>query len=121
LRFAPGEARFTLVMWDQRGEGKTFARSCTSVKDTMTIDQMTKGGIEVTEYLRTPAQRHGRPARSFLGLDTWHAHNATAEQQLGHSGSIVTAAALGALAFGIAFSPVAATDVLRHCLRWSAI
>jgi pimeloyl-ACP methyl ester carboxylesterase len=39
-------------MWDQRGEGKSFARSGTSVAETMTIERFTKDGIEVAEHLR---------------------------------------------------------------------
>jgi pimeloyl-ACP methyl ester carboxylesterase len=46
------EKPFTVVMWDQRGEGKTFARSGTSVAGTMTIERMAQDGIAVTEYLR---------------------------------------------------------------------
>ena len=48
----PWEAQFTVVMWDQRGEGKTFARSGRSVAPSMTINQMSKDGIEVAEYVR---------------------------------------------------------------------
>jgi pimeloyl-ACP methyl ester carboxylesterase len=46
------ERAFTIVMWDQRGEGKTFERSGESVAASMTIDQMASDGIEVAEYLR---------------------------------------------------------------------
>lgn len=46
------ERAFTIVMWDQRGEGKTFERSGQSVAASMTIDQMTSDGIELAEYLR---------------------------------------------------------------------
>jgi len=46
------EKAFTVVMWDQRGEGKTFERSGTSVAPTMTIERMVQDGIEVAEYLR---------------------------------------------------------------------
>ena len=46
------EKHFTVVMWDQRGEGKTFDRSGTSVAPTMTIGRMAKDGIEVTQYLQ---------------------------------------------------------------------
>jgi len=45
------EKDFTLAMWDPRGQGKTFARSGASVKDTMTLKQFTSDGIEVAEYL----------------------------------------------------------------------
>ena len=51
--FRSWEKDFTLVMWDPRGQAKTFARSGTSVKDTMTLKQFTSDGIEVAEYLRT--------------------------------------------------------------------
>lgn len=42
---------FTLVQWDQRGAGKTFASGGTSASD-MTIDRMAQDGIELTQYLR---------------------------------------------------------------------
>lgn len=46
------EKSFTVVMWDQRGEGKTFEKSGPSVAPSMTIDRMAEDGIELTEYLR---------------------------------------------------------------------
>jgi pimeloyl-ACP methyl ester carboxylesterase len=46
------EKHFTLVMWDQRGEGKTFAKSGVSVAPTMTIDRMAQDGIELADHLR---------------------------------------------------------------------
>jgi pimeloyl-ACP methyl ester carboxylesterase len=45
------EKRFTVVMWDERGEGKTFKQSGKSVGSTMTIPRFTDDGIEVAEYL----------------------------------------------------------------------
>ncbi|MGA7541064.1 MAG: alpha/beta hydrolase [Steroidobacteraceae bacterium] len=45
------ERNFTLVMWDQRGEGKTFERSGRSVAPRMTIKRMAEDGIELAEYL----------------------------------------------------------------------
>jgi pimeloyl-ACP methyl ester carboxylesterase len=51
-QYAPWEKVFTVVMWDQRGEGKTFQKSGTSVASSMTIDRMTADGIEVAQYLR---------------------------------------------------------------------
>jgi pimeloyl-ACP methyl ester carboxylesterase len=45
------EKVFTVVMWDERGEGKTFEQSGKSVAPTMTIDRMTDDGIEVAEFL----------------------------------------------------------------------
>jgi len=50
--FAPWEAHFTVVQWDQRGAGKTLMKSGPSVAPTMTLDRMTQDGIELTEYLR---------------------------------------------------------------------
>jgi len=58
------EAAFTVVMWDQRGEGKTFERSGRSVAASMTIAQMTQDGIEVAEYLR---RRLGKDKIVLLG------------------------------------------------------
>ncbi len=76
--FRAWEAHFTVVMWDQRGEGKTFARSGTSVKGTMTIDRMTKDGIEVSEHLRTRLGKDkiillGHSWGSILGVHMVHA------------------------------------------------
>jgi pimeloyl-ACP methyl ester carboxylesterase len=51
--FQGWEKRFTVVMWDQRGEGKTFEHSGRSVADTMTIGRMVNDGIEVAQYLRS--------------------------------------------------------------------
>ena len=42
---------FTLVQWDQRGAGKTFASGGTSAAD-MTIDRMAQDGIELAQFLR---------------------------------------------------------------------
>jgi pimeloyl-ACP methyl ester carboxylesterase len=52
------ERAFTIVMWDQRGEGKTFEKSGESVAATMTIDRMTSDGIEVAEYLIRHLHKH---------------------------------------------------------------
>lgn len=50
------EKSFTVVMWDQRGEGRTFDRSGAVGAGTMTIDQFTRDGIEVVEYLKRRLQ-----------------------------------------------------------------
>jgi len=49
--FAPWEAHFTVVQWDQRGAGRTLGKSGPSVAPTMTLDRMTQDGVELTEYL----------------------------------------------------------------------
>jgi len=43
---------FTVVLWDQRGAGKTFTRSG-PVDPSVTIDRMAQDGIEVAELVRT--------------------------------------------------------------------
>jgi pimeloyl-ACP methyl ester carboxylesterase len=50
--FAPWEKSFTVVQWDQRGAGRTLRKSGHAVASTMTVDRMTKDGIELAEYLR---------------------------------------------------------------------
>jgi pimeloyl-ACP methyl ester carboxylesterase len=50
--FRPWEKYFTVVQWDQRGAGKTYGRNGETGEGTMTIDRMTRDGIEVTQYLR---------------------------------------------------------------------
>jgi pimeloyl-ACP methyl ester carboxylesterase len=61
------ERSFTIVMWDQRGEGKTFERSGDSVAPTMTIDKMSSDGIEVAQYLR----RHLHKDKIILLGHSW--------------------------------------------------
>jgi pimeloyl-ACP methyl ester carboxylesterase len=50
----PWEDYFTVVEWDQRGTGKTYAASDPAkIADTLTIAQMTSDAVEVVRYLRT--------------------------------------------------------------------
>lgn len=76
--FRTWEKRFTVVMWDQRGEGKTFARSGTSDAKTMTVAQMTNDGIAVADYVRHRLHRDriillGHSWGSILGMHMVHA------------------------------------------------
>ena len=50
--FVPWEKDFTLVQWDQRGAGKTLETTGASIAATMSVDRMTRDGIEVAEFLR---------------------------------------------------------------------
>jgi pimeloyl-ACP methyl ester carboxylesterase len=73
LLYRDWERQFTVVMWDQRGEGKTFDRSGTSVASTMTITQMTKDGTAVADYVRKRLHKNkiillGHSWGSLLGV-----------------------------------------------------
>jgi len=71
--FVPWEKAFTLVQWDQRGAGKTLETTGASVAATMSIDRMTRDGIEVSEFLRTHLHKDkiillGHSWGSILGI-----------------------------------------------------
>jgi len=55
---------FTVVMWDQRGAGKTYGRSG-PLGAGVTIDRMVQDGVEVAEFLRTKMQK---PKIVLVGL-----------------------------------------------------
>jgi pimeloyl-ACP methyl ester carboxylesterase len=61
--FAPYEADFTVVQWDQRGAGCTFGRYGEAPPD-FTLDRLATDGIELAEYLRS---RLGGPEIIVLG------------------------------------------------------
>jgi pimeloyl-ACP methyl ester carboxylesterase len=44
-------SEFTLVQWDQRGAGKTYARNPPAEGSTLTVKQMTEDGVAVAEYV----------------------------------------------------------------------
>jgi proline iminopeptidase len=48
--FAPYEAGFTVVQWDQRGAGCTFGRHGEDTPD-LTLDRLTSDGVELAKYL----------------------------------------------------------------------
>jgi pimeloyl-ACP methyl ester carboxylesterase len=48
----PWEKDFTVVLWDQRGAGKTLETTGPSVAASMSVARMTRDGIEVAEFLR---------------------------------------------------------------------
>jgi len=49
---APMETPFTVVQWDQRGAGKTFARHGKAHAGEMSIGRIVRDGIELAEWLR---------------------------------------------------------------------
>ncbi|HUJ14841.1 MAG TPA: alpha/beta fold hydrolase [Thermoanaerobaculia bacterium] len=72
--FAGWQKNFTLVQWDQRGAGRTYARNGPSVEPTMTFDRMVRDGIEVAEYLTEHLGQKkiflvGGSWGSFLGIE----------------------------------------------------
>jgi pimeloyl-ACP methyl ester carboxylesterase len=50
-RIRSWEKQFTVVQWDQRGCGRTFARTGRSNGGQITMGRLTEDGIEVAEYL----------------------------------------------------------------------
>ncbi len=75
---APWEKYFTVVQWDQRGAGKTYASNDADLqRRTMNVAQMEQDTLEVVNYLR---QRFKKEKISVLGhswgsvLGLWLAH-----------------------------------------------
>ncbi len=74
----PWERHFTVVQWDQRGAGKTYASNDKDLqRRTMNIPQMQQDTLEVVNYLRTRFRRDktfvvGHSWGSVLGI--WLAH-----------------------------------------------
>lgn len=63
--FRPWEKFFTLVFWDQRGAGKTLKTTGAGIASTMSVDRMSRDGIEVAEFVR----RHlGKQKIDLLGF-----------------------------------------------------
>jgi pimeloyl-ACP methyl ester carboxylesterase len=53
VSFVPWEKDFTIVQWDQPGAGRTFGRAERIFPRGLTIESMTRDGIEVAEFLKT--------------------------------------------------------------------
>jgi pimeloyl-ACP methyl ester carboxylesterase len=74
----PWEKCFTVVQWDQRGAGKTYASNDRDLlRRTMNVPQMEQDTLEVVNYLRSRFKREkifvvGHSWGSVLGL--WLAH-----------------------------------------------
>jgi pimeloyl-ACP methyl ester carboxylesterase len=69
----PWEKFFTIVQWDQRGAGRTFRLTGSSIAATMTLAQMMQDGVELAEYLRAHLGKDrivlvGHSWGSFLGI-----------------------------------------------------
>ena len=74
----PWEKYFTVMQWDQRGAGKTFASNDKEIqRQTMNVPRMEQDSVEVMNYLRKRFHREkifvmGHSWGSILGL--WLAH-----------------------------------------------
>lgn len=74
----PWEKYFTVVQWDQRGAGKTYATNDREVqRRTMNVPQMEQDALDIVNYLRQRFHREkifvmGHSWGSLLGL--WLAH-----------------------------------------------
>lgn len=62
--FTEWEKQFTLVLWDQRGAGRTFGRSGPVGAD-ITIDRMAEDGIEVARWV---SERLNKPRVILMGV-----------------------------------------------------
>jgi pimeloyl-ACP methyl ester carboxylesterase len=62
--FLPWERYFTVVQWDQRGEGKTLESTGLGIASTMSVNRMTADGLQVAQYVR--ARLH-KPKIILLG------------------------------------------------------
>lgn len=92
--YAGWEHDFTLVQWDQRGAGRTFARNrarAAEIERTMTFERMVEDGIEIADHLRRRLGKNkviltGGSWGSILGIamaharpDLFHAYVGTAQ------------------------------------------
>ncbi len=76
--YAGWEKDFTLVQWDQRGAGRTYAKSGPSIEPTMTVERMADDGIEVAQFLAKHLNKkkiiiYGGSWGSILGIYMAHA------------------------------------------------
>jgi pimeloyl-ACP methyl ester carboxylesterase len=64
---------FTVVQWDQRGAARTLGKNRSSPASLITLDRMTRDGVELTEWLRTTLRKDkiilvGHSFGSILGV-----------------------------------------------------
>ncbi len=62
--FGGWSRHFTVVQWDQRGAGKTYAESKPAEDEPLTIDRLTEDGVEVARYA---ARRLGKRQVILMG------------------------------------------------------
>ena len=109
----PWEAHFTVVQWDQRGAGKTYASNDRDLqRRTMTVSRMRQDTLEVVNYLRRRFARDrivvmGVSWGSVLGL--WLAHE--------HPGVVAAYVGVGQTIDMMATEKVAYADALEAARR----
>ena len=62
--FGDWSKRFTVVQWDQRGSGKTYGASKPAEGEVLTVDRLTRDGVEVAQYA---TQRLGKRTVILMG------------------------------------------------------
>jgi len=62
--YTPWEGRFTLVQWDQRGAGRTFARSPETAEGPLSIERMAEDGVELAAQM---GRRFGQDRIILMG------------------------------------------------------
>ena len=83
--FGGWEADFTIVQWDQRGAGRTFARNPATAQAALSIDGIAADGTELAAYL---AERLGQSRVVLIGTSWGSAlavHMAKARPDLFHA------------------------------------
>ena len=83
--FASWAKRFTVVQWDQRGSGKTYAESKPAEDEALTLDRLAQDGVEMARYA---TQRLGKRKLILMG-GSWGSalsvHMAMAAPELFHA------------------------------------
>nr|WP_115528791.1 MULTISPECIES: alpha/beta hydrolase [Xanthomonas] len=62
--FGSWTQHFTIVQWDQRGAGKTYAASTPADDETLTVQRLTDDGVAIARYA---AQRLGKRTLILMG------------------------------------------------------
>lgn len=65
--YGPWTRDFTIVQWDQRGSGMTYGRSRPAPDTPLTIDRLTRDGVEVAAYVT----RHLAKKQLILFGSSW--------------------------------------------------
>lgn len=86
--YGPWEKEFTVVHWDQRGAGMTYGRNAPAEDEALTMEQLTRDGIAVAEYLTRHLGKRklllwGSSWGSMLGIQMAHARPALFDAYVG--------------------------------------